>query len=407
MTTASQTKIKTIRDIDVAGKRVFVRVDFNVPQDKKTGKITDDTRIVGALPTIKYLQEKGAKVVLASHMGRPKAGPEAKYSLKAVAELLAQKLGKGVAFVEDCVGDRAEAAVAQLKNGDLLMLENVRFYKEEEANDSAFCQKLARLADVYVNDAFGTAHRAHATTAGVAAFIKGPKVSGFLIEKELEYLGSKLDNPVAPFVVIMGGAKVSDKITVLARLMEKANTILIGGGMAYTFALAQGKTVGKSLCEPDKVPLAKEIIAKAQAKGVELLFPIDTLITDKLDFDGKAVGATQISEGNIPEGWEGVDIGPKTVTLYREKIAKAKTILWNGPMGVFEIKPCDAGTRAIATAVADNKGATSIIGGGDSVTAINQAGLGDKVTFMSTGGGASLEFLEGKVLPGVAVLERL
>lgn len=398
--------IKTIRDVDVAGKRTFVRVDFNVPQDKKTGAITDDTRVVGALPTIKYLIEKGAKVILASHLGRPKAGPEAKFSLKPVAELLAQKLGKPVAFVEDCIGERVEAAVASLQNGQVLLLENVRFYKEEEGNDPEFCKKLAKLADVYINDAFGTAHRAHATTAGMAEFVKGPKVSGFLIEKELEFLGSKTDAPVRPFVVILGGAKVSDKITVIERLIEKANTILIGGAMAYTFALARGQTVGTSLCEPDKVDLAKAVMAKAQAKGVELLFPLDTLVTDKLDFDNKAMGTTKVVEGNIPDGWDGVDIGPKTVTLYREKIAGAKTILWNGPMGVFEIKPADAGTKGVAIAVAENKGAISIIGGGDSVTAINKLGLGDKVTFMSTGGGASLEFLEGKELPGVAVLER-
>lgn len=399
--------IKTIRDIEVAGKCVFVRVDFNVPQDKKTGKITDESRIIGALPTIKYLIENGARVILGSHLGRPKAGPDVKYSLKPVAAALAARLGNPVAFVDDCIGPKVEAAAGQLKSGEVLLLENVRFYKEEESNDVAFCQKLAKLADVYVNDAFGTAHRAHATTAGMAAFVKGPKVSGFLIEKELKFLGESTDNPVRPFVVIMGGAKVSDKIVVLSRLIERANTILIGGAMAYTFALALDKKVGNSLSELDKVDVAREILSKAKAKGVELLLPVDTLITDKFDFENKTVGQTKVIEGDIPDGWEGVDVGPRTVTLYRERIAKAKTILWNGPMGVFEIKPCDAGTRAIASAVADNKGATSIIGGGDSVTAINQAGLGDKVTFMSTGGGASLEFLEGKELPGVSVLDRL
>jgi phosphoglycerate kinase len=398
--------IKTIRDIDVAGKRVFVRVDFNVPMDKKTGVITDDSRIVGALPTIKFLLEHGARVILASHMGRPKATVVPSLSLKPVAAHLAQKLGKPVAFVDDCIGPKVDAAVAALKDGEVILLENLRFYKEEEANDSAFCQKLARLADIYVNDAFGTAHRAHASTAGMAAFVKGPKVSGFLIERELEFLGSKTEHPVKPFVVILGGAKVSDKIMVIERLLEKADTILIGGAMAYTFALARGGKVGKSLSEPDKVDVAKSLIAKAAAKGVELLFPVDTLVTDVLDFDNKKVGATKIIEGDIADNMEGVDIGPKTVSLYRTKIAAAKTILWNGPMGVFEIKPCDAGTRAIATAVAENTKATSIIGGGDSVTAINQAGLGGKVTFMSTGGGASLEFLEGKELPGVAVLDR-
>ncbi len=398
--------IQTVRDINVSGKRVFARVDFNVPMDKKTGAITDESRIIGALPTIAHLLAQGGRVILASHLGRPKAGPEAKYSLRPVAAALAKRLGKPVAFVEDCIGPKVEEAVAGLQNGEVLLLENVRFYKEEEANDTGFCQKLAALADVYVNDAFGTAHRAHASTAGVAAFIKGPKVSGLLIEKELKFLGESTENPKRPFVVIMGGAKVSDKIQVLSRLVEKANTILIGGGMAYTFMLALGKKVGSSLCEPDKVGLAKEIMEKAKAKGVELVLPVDTTVTDKLDFENKAVGAVKIVEGDIPESWDGVDIGPKTVTLYREKIAKAGTILWNGPMGVFEIKPCDAGTRAVATAVAQNASAISIIGGGDSVTAINQAGLGEKVTFMSTGGGASLEFLEGKVLPGVAVLDK-
>lgn len=400
-------RTKTIRDIDVKNKRVFVRVDFNVPQDKKTGAITDDTRVVGALPTIQYLIEHGAKVILASHLGRPKAGPEAKFSLRPVAELLAKKLAAPVAFVDDCIGDKVETAVNGLNNGQVLLLENVRFYKEEEANDTEFCKKLARLADVYVNDAFGTAHRAHATTAGMAQFVHGPKVSGFLIEKELEFLGSKTDHPERPFVVILGGAKVSDKITVIERLIEKANTILIGGAMAYTFALARGQKVGTSLCEPDKVDVAKAVMAKAKTKNVELLFPLDTLVTDKFDFDNKTLGATKIVEGDIPDGWDGIDIGPKTVTLYREKIAKAKTILWNGPMGVFEIKPADAGTRGVANAIAENRGAISIIGGGDSVTAINQLGLGDKVTWMSTGGGASLEFLEGKELPGVSVLERI
>ena len=345
-------------------------------------------------------------MILASHLGRPKAGPEAKFSLKPVAELLAKKLSLPVVFIDDCVGEKVESAVNALQNGQVMVLENVRFYKEEEANDKEFCKKLARLADVYVNDAFGTAHRAHATTAGMAEFVKGPKVSGFLIEKELEFLGSKTENPVRPFVVILGGAKVSDKITVIERLIEKADTILIGGAMAYTFALANGKKVGTSLSEPDKVEVAKAVMAKAKAKNVELLLPVDTLVTDKLDFDNKAMGATKTVEGDIPDGWDGVDIGPKTVTMYREKISQAKTILWNGPMGVFEIKPADAGTRAVAQAVADNKGATSIIGGGDSVTAINQMGLGDKVSWMSTGGGASLEFLEGKELPGVAVLDR-
>jgi 3-phosphoglycerate kinase len=400
-------KTKTVRDIEVAGKRVFVRVGFDVPLNKTTGKVVDATRIVEEIPTLKYLCEKGAKVIVASHLGRPKAGPEAKYSQRPVAEELAARLGRPVAFVDDCIGPKVEAAIAQLRNGDVLMLENLRFYKEEQENTPSFSEKLAKLADIYVDDAFSVAHRAHCSIEGITKFVKGPKVCGFLIEKELKFLGEKTENPERPFVVILGGAKVSDKITVLERLVEKANTILIGGAMAYTFALALGKKVGTSLSEPDKVNVAKEIMDKAKKKGVELLLPVDNMATDKFDFDNKAIGATRIFEGDIADGWDGIDIGPKTVTLYREKITKAKTILWNGPMGVFEIKPADSGTRAIAAAVADNKNATSIIGGGDSVTAINQAGLGGKVSFMSTGGGASLEFLEGKELPGVAVLDRV
>ena len=396
--------IKTVRDIDVSGKRVFVRVDFNVPVDPN-GTITDDTRIVGALPTIKYLVEQRAKVILASHLGRPKGGPAPEFSLRPVAANLAQKLGQPVTFVEDCVGETAENAVAAMQPGQVLLLENVRFYKQEEKNDPEFSRKLARLADVYVNDAFGTAHRAHSSTAGIADFVAGDKVSGFLIEDELKFLGDKTANPDRPFCVILGGAKVSDKITVIDALLEKADTILIGGAMAYTFALALGRKVGNSLSEPDKVDTARAALEKAKAKGVKFLLPIDNMITDKLDFANKQVGELKAGEGDIPDGWEGVDIGPKTVELFTQEIAAAKTVLWNGPMGVFEIKSCAKGTFAVAKAVAEGS-ATSIIGGGDSVKAINKSGYGSKVTFMSTGGGASLEFLEGKTLPGVNVLDR-
>lgn len=396
--------IKTVRDIEVSGKRAFVRVDFNVPVDPN-GTITDETRIVGALPTIQYLVEQGAKVVLASHLGRPKGGPAPEFSLRPVAAKLAEKLGQPVTFVEDCIGEVAEAAVAALQPGQVLLLENVRFYKEEEKNDPAFAQALAKLADVYVNDAFGTAHRAHGSTAGIAAYVQGDKVSGLLIEKELEFLGDKTTTPERPFVVILGGAKVSDKITVIDALLEKADTVLIGGAMAYTFGLAQGLKVGSSLSEPDKVETALAALKKAEAKGVKFLLPVDHVITDKVDFAGKTVGELKVVEGDIPDGWQGVDIGPKTIELFSNEVKSAKTVLWNGPMGIFEIKATAKGTFAVAKTVAESD-ATSIIGGGDSVKAINKAGYGTQVTFISTGGGASLEFLEGKTLPGVDVLDR-
>ena len=396
--------IKTVKDIDVAGKRCFVRCDFNVPVDPN-GTITDQTRIIGALPTIKYLVENGAKIILASHLGRPKGQKNPAMSLKPVATALAEKLGKPVTFVEDCIGPQVEAAIAAMKNGDVILLENVRFYKGEEKNDPELSKKFAAFADVFVNDAFGTAHRAHCSTAGIAEFVKGPKVSGFLIEKELEFLGEKTANPERPFTVILGGAKVSDKITVIDALLEKANTILIGGAMAYTFGLALGNKVGSSLNEPDKVDTAKAALAKAKAKGVKFLLPTDHVITDKVDFAGKAAGELKVVEGDIPDGFQGVDIGPKTVALYSAEIAASKTVLWNGPMGIFEIKACAKGTFAVAKAVAESK-TCSIIGGGDSVKAINKSGYGKQVTFMSTGGGASLEFLEGKALPGVEVLDK-
>ncbi|MBC2594200.1 phosphoglycerate kinase [Ruficoccus amylovorans] len=396
--------VKTIKDVNLAGKRVFVRVDFNVPFDAQ-GNISDDTRIVGALPTIKHLVDQGAKVILASHLGRPKGEKNLKYTLAPVAKALSERLGQPVLFVPDCIGPEAEKAANELADGGVILLENARFYKGEEKNDPEFCQALAKLADAYVNDAFGTAHRAHATTEGITKYISGPKVSGFLIEKELDFLGEKTAKPERPFAVILGGAKVSDKITVIEALLEKCDTMLIGGAMAYTFALAQGKKVGDSLSEPDKIETAKACLAKAEAKGVNFLLPVDTLVTDKLDFGNAQVGETKIVEGDIPDGWQGVDIGPKTIELYKSEVAKAKTILWNGPMGVFEIKECAKGTFAVAEAVAEAD-AISIIGGGDSVKAIKKSGYGDKVSFISTGGGASLEFLEGKTLPGVAALEQ-
>lgn len=395
-------KVKTVKDISLSGKRVLVRCDFNVPFDEQ-GNISDDTRIVGALPTIEHLASQGARVILCSHLGRPKGEKNPKYTLAPIAEALSEKLGHPVKFVNDCVGEAVTQAVQAMSPGQVILLENVRFYKEEEKNDPAFAKNLAANMDAYVNDAFGTAHRAHASTEGVAHVLP-IKVAGLLVEKELEFLGEKTKTPERPFVVILGGAKVSDKITVIDALLDKCDTMLIGGAMAYTFALARGKKIGTSLSEPDKVDIAKQAIEKAKQKGVELLLPVDNLGTDALDFGAAKVGEVRTFEGDIDEGWEGVDIGPKTIELYKKAVANAKTVLWNGPMGIFEIPACAKGTFAVAEAVAKS-GAISIIGGGDSVKAINQSGHGDKVSFISTGGGASLEFLEGKVLPGVAALE--
>jgi 3-phosphoglycerate kinase len=396
--------IKTIKDIDLAGKRVVARVDFNVPISD--GAISDNTRIRGALPTLKHMLDKGASVVLLSHLGRPKGEVNLKFTLRPVAAELARLLDRPVTFVETTIGNEAEAAVAGLKAGEIALMENVRFHPGEEKNDSDLARAMARLGDVYVNDAFGTAHRAHASTAGIADFLK-PAVGGLLMQRELEFLGEKTANPARPFVVILGGAKVSDKISVINRLLEKADAILIGGAMAYTFALAQGRAVGSSLNEPDKVDVALEAMKKAAERGVRFLVPLDNLATDYLDFANGAIGEQDIlsAEKGIPGGWQGVDIGPKTIEAFSSEIAAAGTILWNGPMGVFEIEACSKGTFAIADAVASNKQAVSIIGGGDSVTAINKAGVSDQVTFISTGGGASLEFLEGKILPGVAALD--
>ena len=396
-------KVKTIDDVEWKGKRVFVRVDFNVPLDSDCN-VTDDTRIRAAVPTIRKLSEDGAKVILASHLGRPKGERVPELSLAPVAPILAAKLGLPVLFLEDSIGESVEAASNSLENGQVALLENLRYHSGETQNDPVFAAKLAKLADYYVNDAFGTAHRAHASTFGVAQLLP-TKVSGYLIEKELEFLGEKTANANRPFVVILGGAKVSDKISVIDSLLEKADVLIIGGAMAYTFALAKGKTVGDSLSEPDKIEVAKAALEKAEEKGVKFLLPVDTLITNSLDFKAKALGETQVVEGDIPDGWEGVDIGPETTAQYAEEVSRAGTVLWNGPMGVFEIEDSSKGTFAVAKAVAESD-SISIIGGGDSVTAINNSGYADQVSFMSTGGGASLEFLEGRDLPGVSALDQ-
>lgn len=390
---------KTIKDVNVEGKRVFVRCDFNVPLDAE-GNITDDNRIRAALPTIKYLLDHGAKVVLASHLGRPKNGPEEKYSLKPVAKRLNELLGGKVTMASDVIGEDAQAKVAALKNGEAVLLENVRYHKEEEKNDPEFAKKLAAFADIYVNDAFGTAHRAHASTEGISHFVK-TSVAGFLIEKELEIMGGALNNPKRPFVAILGGAKVSDKIGVINNLLEKVDKLLIGGAMAYTFIVAKGGKVGKSMLEADKVDLAKELLEKAAAKGVELYLPVDTVIAKEFKADAESKVCPTME---IPDEWEGLDIGPKTAEIFADVIKSAKTVIWNGPMGVFEFPKFAVGTKAVAQALADNPEATTIIGGGDSAAAIEQLGYADKVTHISTGGGASLEYLEGKVLPGIACL---
>jgi phosphoglycerate kinase len=411
----------TVNDIDVRNKRVFVRVDYNVPLEEKDGQtvITDVTRIKETIPTLDLLIEKGAKIILAAHLGRPKGQREPSMSLRPVAAKLADMIARPVAFVDDCIGEKVEKTAGALKPGDILLLENVRFYAEEEANDPGFAEKLARVADVYVNDAFGAAHRAHASTEGVAQVVRkrgGQCAAGLLMERELKFLGEELENPARPFVVILGGAKVSDKINVIDRLLDRAESILIGGAMAYTFKLAQGFKVGKSLVEADKVDVARAALEKAQRRNVQFLLPTDNVVatpvkTEKLDKKGRPVIDLQKprlnTEANIPDAEEGVDIGPATVKAYNEVISRAKTILWNGPMGIFEDPRFAEGTFGVGRGVAEateKNAAKSIIGGGDSVKALNQAKLGGKVTFMSTGGGASLEFLEGKELPGVAAL---
>jgi phosphoglycerate kinase len=388
---------KTVKDIDVNDKRVLVRVDFNVPQDE-AGHITDDTRIKAALPTIQYLIDHGAKVILVSHLGRPKGGPTDKFRMNPVAVRLSELLGKPVTKVDDSVGPEVEAAAKSLAPGDVLLLENVRFYKEEEANDQEFAKKLAALADIYVNDAFGTAHRAHASTEGVARYL--PAVAGFLMQKEIDYLGQAVSDPKKPFISILGGAKVADKIPVIENLIEKVDSLLIGGGMAYTFLKAKGFEIGKSLLDAKSLDLCNELIKKAADKGVDLVLPVDALVADSLSADA----ATQmVSVEAIPADMMGVDIGPKTIEKFRSLILGAGTVVWNGPMGVFEIEPFSAGTRAVAEAMAESN-AITIVGGGDSAAAVEQMGFADKMSHVSTGGGASLEFLEGKMLPGVAAL---
>ena len=389
---------KTIRDIDLKGKKVFVRCDFNVPMDENQN-ITDNRRIVSALPTIKYLIEQNCKIILSSHLGRPKGEVKPEFSLAPVAKELSKLLGQEVLMAKDVIGESAKTLAANLKEGQVMLLENVRFHREETDNDTEFAKQLASMAEVFVNDAFGTAHRAHASTEGISHYL--PSVSGFLIEKELKFLGDALNNPVRPFVAILGGAKVSDKIGVIDSLLEKVDTLMIGGGMAYTFFKAQGYGVGNSLCEPDKCELALSLMKKAKDKGVKLLLPVDTVIGKefKPDTESKTVAWTE-----IPDGWEGFDIGEKTIEMFKDELKTAKTVIWNGPVGLFEFDKFAVGTNSIAKALADLD-ATTIIGGGDSAAAVEKAGLADKMTHISTGGGASLEFLEGKKLPGIECLQ--
>lgn len=389
---------KTVEDIDVSGKKVLVRCDFNVPLDAD-GNITDENRIVGALPTIEYLIKNNAKVILCSHMGRPKGEFNMKYSLAPVAKRLSEKLGKEVKLAKDVIGDSAKELVAGLKDGDVMLLENVRFHAEEEKNDPAFAKALSEFADIFVNDAFGTAHRAHASTAGVANYL--PAVSGYLIKKEIDFMGKALSNPDRPFVAILGGAKVKDKIGVINNLLEKVDAIVIGGGMAYTFIKAMGGSIGKSLLDEERLDYCKEILAKAKDKGVKLLLPVDNVVAD--DFSNDA-NFKVVDSMAIPDDYQGMDIGPKSIEQFKETILAAKTIVWNGPMGVFEMPNFAKGTIAVAQMVADAD-ATTIIGGGDSAAAVEQLGFADKMSHISTGGGASLEFLEGLELPGIACLE--
>ena len=388
---------KSIVDIDVAGKRVLCRCDFNVPT--KGGKITSDKRIVAALPTIKYLVDNGAKVILCSHMGKPKGEWKPELSLKIVADRLSELLGKEVIMAADVAGEDSKAKAANLQNGDVMLLENTRYIKGETKNDPELSKDLASMADIFVNDAFGTAHRAHSSTAGVADYL--PAVSGYLVQKEVSIMGKALANPERPFVAILGGAKVADKLNVINNLLEKVDTLIIGGGMAYTFSKAMGGEIGNSLLDEERVGLAKEMMETAKAKGVQLLLPVDTVIAN--DFDNPTE-IKIVEAGKIPEGWQGLDIGPKTVELFSGAVKAAKTVVWNGPMGVFEKPEFAKGTLAIATAMAESD-ATTIIGGGDSAAAVTQMGLAPKMSHISTGGGASLEFLEGKVLPGVACLK--
>ena len=388
---------KTIYDVDVKGKKVLLRCDFNVPQNKETGEITSDKRIVAAIPTIKYLLENGAAVISCSHLGKPKGEWKTKLTLAPVAERLSQLLGQEVIFASDIIGEDAQAKAAALQPGQIMLLENLRFDIREEKNGADFAKALADMADLFVSDAFGTVHRAHASTAGVAAYL--PAYSGLLVNKELSIMGKALDDPKRPFVAVLGGAKVSDKINVINNLLEKADTIIIGGGMAYTFKKAQGYEIGTSLLEADRLDYAKEMIEKAAAKGVKFLLPVDNLCAAEFSAEAEPV----LVEGNIPENLMGMDIGPKTVELFAEAVKGAGTIVWNGPMGVFEFDKFAGGTKAMAKALAES-GAVTIVGGGDSAAAVEKLGFADKITHISTGGGASLEFLEGKELPGVACL---
>ncbi len=388
----------SVKNLDLKGKKVFCRVDFNVPLDND-GNITDDTRIVAALPTIRYIMEQGGRLILASHLGRPKGVPDPQYSLAPVAPYLSNLLGKKVLMAPDCIGPRVKTLVEGLKEGDVLLLENVRFHNGETKNDPEFSRQLADLAEVYVNDAFGTAHRAHASTEGVARLLS-PAAAGLLMEQEILYLGQALADPKEPFVAVLGGAKVSDKITVIEHLLQKVDTLIIGGGMAYTFLKAQGYNVGKSLLEEDRLKLAGELLENAKTRGVEILLPEDHVVAAefKADAQHKVCG-----NNDFPTDWMGLDIGPKTIERYSETLRRAATVVWNGPMGVFEFEAFAVGTFAIARALADSN-ALSIIGGGDSVSAVNKSGLDDRMTHISTGGGASLEFLEGKELPGITAL---
>ncbi len=388
---------KTLKDINVAGKKVFVRVDYNVPMDK-SGNITNDTRIRATLPTLQYLLDKNAAVILASHLGRPKGAVVPEYSLAPVAKRLAELIGREVKFAPDCVGAAVAGMAKSLQPGEILLLENLRYHKQEEKNDPEFSRQLSELADIVVNDAFGVSHRAHASVEGITKYL--PAVSGFLMEKEIEFLGGALSNPARPFAAIIGGAKVSDKIGVIENLLGKVDTLIIGGGMANTFLAAQGFNTGKSLVETDKIELAKSLIDRAQKSGVSLMLPSDVVIADKFaaDAEYKAAGVDEIAED-----WMALDIGPKTAEKYAQALSSMKTIVWNGPMGVFEMDAFAKGTETVAKAVAQS-GATSIVGGGDSIAALEKVGLSDKISHISTGGGASLEFLEGKVLPGIAAL---
>ncbi|MFR8104744.1 MAG: phosphoglycerate kinase [Clostridia bacterium] len=388
---------KSVRDIDVSGKKVLVRCDFNVPLDENR-KITDNRRIVAALPTIQYLLEHNAKVILCSHLGRPKGEAKPEFSLDVVAKELSRLLAKEVALAKDVIGESAKELTNKMKEGDVVLLENVRFHREETDNDPEFAKELASMAEIYVNDAFGTAHRAHASTEGVSHYL--PAVCGFLIEKEIKFMGGALENPKKPFVAILGGAKVSDKIGVIENLLDKVDTLIIGGGMAYTFFKAQGHSIGNSICEEDKVNLAKELMEKAKQKGVKIVLPVDNHITTDYSNDTED---KIVNSDDIPDGWEGLDIGPKSIKLFEENLKNAKTIIWNGPLGVCEFPKYEVGTKEVAKAIAKTD-SISIVGGGDSAAAIEKLGLAKEFSHISTGGGASLEFLEGKTLPGIACL---